>query len=69
MGAAIAIALISVTAMVCLVSFIPKVAIPWFKDSFTSRKEHNLFFGDIATFSPNGYVTALLIANEEKLGQ
>jgi hypothetical protein len=62
-----AIALISVTAMVCLVSFIPELKIPWFETELLPREEHNLFFfGDIAKFSANGYVTALLIANGEQ---
>src|SRR6266545_1745089 len=62
----IAIALVSVSALSCLVSFIPRLKIPWFEAEKPPRDDDNLFFfGDIAKFSATGYVTALLIASGE----
>jgi len=62
-----AIALMSITAIVCLLSFIPVLKIPWFESEGKPGTNDNLFFfADIARYSASEYVTALLIANGEQ---
>jgi hypothetical protein len=63
---ATAIILISLSSLVSLLSFIPKLEIPWFESEQKPKDDDNLyFFGDIAKFSASHYVTSLLIANGE----
>jgi hypothetical protein len=63
---ATAIILISLSSLLSLLSFIPKLEIPWFESEQKPKDDDNLyFFGDIAKYSASHYVTSLLIANDE----
>src|SRR5262245_19642865 len=47
-------------ACISLLSFVPQVAIPWWKREFTKRSGDNLlFFGDAADYAPRDYLAAL----------
>lgn len=57
---AIAVAFVVLSALVCLLSFLPQVKIPWLLPSRTSKEADNLsFYGDIAGYDPPSYVQAL----------
>jgi len=57
--------LVIVSAIVCLISFIPILQIPWFKLGEKSNADSCIFFGHIAKYTNREYVALL----SKKLGE
>lgn len=61
----LALSLLSVSAIICLLSYVPRMEIPWLKqkEGIELHTKNVLFFGDIALFSPQNYITELAKIN------
>jgi len=54
------IAIVSLGGLICLLSFVPKLDIPWLLPTTLSKDKDNLvFYGDISGYDPSSYVKAL----------
>jgi hypothetical protein len=62
------IAMSSLGGVLCLLSFVPKVKIPWLLPTSLSHEKDNLvFYGDISCYDPSSYVRALYTQNGANL--
>jgi hypothetical protein len=55
-----ALSMVVLSALVCLISFLPKLSIPWlFPKRISNARDNLVFYGDIAIHDPPTYLRAL----------
>ncbi len=54
------IGVFALSGVLCLLSFVPKIEIPWLlPTSLSDEKDNLIFYGDISGYDPSSYVRAL----------